>query len=169
MSAADRPSPPSAQLDRLRRQLVVVAALVTLLALLHHADHVIRGDLVLTYGLEGRWNHSGWPFQAPVTPFTASLAVYLLLVPGIVFTLRRRLWAGYWLGASLVLLGVIVVVHFLPGRDSESPQVIFASYRDSTGSLVSGALALVDVFTLVASLLLLLALAIRARRVSGHW
>ncbi len=89
------------RVGRLRRLLIVLAGLVTVLALIHHADHVIRGELVLSYGLDRNWNHSGWPFQSSLTPFTASLLAYLILVPGIVFTARGRLGAGYWLAASL--------------------------------------------------------------------
>jgi hypothetical protein len=149
--------------------LIVLAGLVTVLALIHHADHVIRGELVLSYGLDRNWNHSGWPFQSPITPFTASLLAYLILVPGIVFTARGRLWAGYWLAASLVLGAVIVLVHFAPGPKTETPAVIFASYGESSGSALAGVLALVDVFAIVASLVALLLVAVRARWVSGRW
>lgn len=34
------------------------------LSVLHHVDHVLRG------------NHSGWPFTSEITPFTYSLAIY---------------------------------------------------------------------------------------------
>lgn len=157
------------RIDRVRRLLIVLAGLVTLLAVIHHADHVIRGELVLSYGLEADWNHSGWPFQPPITPFTASLLVYLVLVPGIVFTVRGRLWAGYWLAGSLVLGAVIVLVHFAPGPQTETPAVIFASYEQSSGSALAGVLALIDVFAVVVGLLALLVVAVRARLVSGRW
>ena len=155
---------PEASVDRARAQLVALAGLVTVLALIHHTDHVIRGDLVVSYGLNANWNHSGWPFQPPVTPFTASLAVYLLLVPGIVLTLRRRLWARYWIGAAIVLAAIIVVVHFVPGQQTETPAVIYATYSESSGGVVAGVLALIDVFAILAGLLALLIVAIRARR-----
>ena len=167
--APSRSEEPGARYDRLRRQLIALAGVVTVLALIHHADHVIRGDLVVSYGLDRDWNHSGWPFQAPVTPFTASLAVYLLLVPGIAFTARGRLWAGYWIGASLVLAAIIVLVHFAPGPKAETPAVIYTTYRESSGSALAGVLALVDVFAIVAGLLALLVTAVRARLVTGRW
>ena len=157
------------RIDRLRRLLIALAGAVTLFAVLHHADHVIRGELVLSYRLDENWNHSGWPFQSPITPFTASLLVYLALVPGIVFTVRGRLWAGYWLAASLVLGAVIVLVHFAPGPKTETPAVIFATYEQSGGSALAGVLALIDVFAIVAGLLALLVVAVRARVVSGRW
>lgn len=170
MTPAPPPSrTPDARIDRLRRLLIALAGLVTVLAVIHHADHVIRGELVLAYGLDTDWNHSGWPFQSPITPFTASLLVYLVLVPGIVFTVRGRLWAGYWLAASLVLGAVIVLVRFAPGPETETPAVIFASYRESSGSALAGILALIDVFAIVAGLLALLVVAVRARLVSGRW
>src|SRR5688572_29187542 len=52
-----------------------LAGVTTVLAVLHHVDHVVRFD------------HSGWPFTPTVTPFTFSLLVYVLI--GLVFGLRR--------------------------------------------------------------------------------
>ena len=52
-----------------------LAVVTTLLALLHHVDHVLRFD------------HSGWPFKPEVTPFTFSLLVYVLI--GLIFALRN--------------------------------------------------------------------------------
>ncbi len=128
MTSSSRPADShDARVERLRDQLVALAGLVTVLALIHHTDHVLRGDIVLSSRLDPKWNHSGWPFQAPVTPFTASLAVYLILVPGVVLTLRRRLWARYWIGAAIVLAAIIVVVHFVPGPETETPAGIFAT------------------------------------------
>ncbi|HEX2742046.1 MAG TPA: hypothetical protein VHM69_16515, partial [Rubrobacter sp.] len=49
--------------DGLRRPLLIFASSATIFSVLHHTDHVIRG------------NHSGWPFQAEVTPFTFSLLI----------------------------------------------------------------------------------------------
>ena len=51
--------------------LVGLAIAIVVFGLLHHADHVFRG------------NHSGWPFTANVTPFTFSLLIYPLLIYGI--------------------------------------------------------------------------------------
>jgi hypothetical protein len=155
--------------DRIRRLLLGAAVLVTVLALTHHADHVIRGELVSDHGLDVRWNHSGWPFRPSVTPFTFSLAVYAILLPGIVLTLRRRVWAGYWIVASIVLAAVIVVVHFLPGPRTETPRVIYESYERSSGRALAGALAVADVLVIVVALGALFLLAVRARRISGRW
>lgn len=53
-----------------------LALVTTGIGVLHHADHVLRV------------NHSGWPFQPEVNPFTYSLAVY----PIIAVVLLARGW-----------------------------------------------------------------------------
>lgn len=67
--------------ERWWRSLLVLGVGVTVLGVLHHVDHVVRG------------NHSGWPFQEEVTPFTFSLLIYALLLPGIYMNLRGRVVA----------------------------------------------------------------------------
>src|ERR671918_632624 len=93
---------------KLRRWLLIAATGTTIFAIMHHTDHVIRG------------NHSGWPFEEAVTPFTFSLLIYALLLPGLYMTIRGRLMAGYWLFTALVLLALVVSVHFV-GEDREAP------------------------------------------------
>ena len=148
----------------MQRKLLLAAGVVTLLALAHHTDHVIRGELVADHGLDGDWNHSGWPFRASVTPFTASLAVYLLLVPGMLLTARRRVGGGYWAVAAVILAAIIVVVHFVPGPNTETPRVIYESYDESSGRGLAGVLAVADVFAILLALAILFALALNARR-----
>lgn len=161
MSAKANDEQPGSRAEALRRRLLYGAVILIGLGLLHHTDHVIRGDLVVENGLNRDWNHSGWPFQDEVNPFTASLAIYLLLVGGIVLTLRRRAVANYWLGAGIVLGTVLFVVHFLPGRaTTEWPSVIYQTY----GSPLPGALALLVLFALLAVLILQVVYAIRLRR-----
>ena len=150
----------------LRRRLLAVATITTVLGTLHFVDHVVRGRLVVDRGLDPSWNHSGWPFAARFTPFTVSLVlVYLLMVGGIVFTLRGRLWAGYWLGAAIVLCLVVVQVHFLGGSRSELPTVIYDTY-DQPGP---GVAALLDLFATIASLVVMAVNAVWVRRISGRW
>ena len=60
--------------DRVRPLLIGIAVF----GLLHHADHVLRAD------------HSGWPFQAEVTPFTFSLLIYPMLLAD--YVVRRKPW-----------------------------------------------------------------------------
>jgi hypothetical protein len=134
---------------KLRTWLLVAAAGVTIFAILHHFDHVVRG------------NHSGWPFQEAVTPFTFSLLIYALLLPGLYMSSKGRLMAGYWLFTAVVGLLLVVWVHFVPTKDYEAPiEDIYAVY----GSALSGLLALVVLAGLVSSLLTLVVAAIWALR-----
>lgn len=148
----------------LRRRLVLPAVAATLLGILHHADHVIRGNLVVQRGLPAWWNHSGWPFQPEVTPFTASLAIYVILIGGIFFTLRGKLWAGYWLASSLLLGAVVTLVHFV-GGEAETPSVIFQTYGGGIAPVVAGAV-LAGIYVVMA---ILFTQSIQVRRASGHW
>ena len=155
--------PPGSRVETLRRRLLYGAVILTGLGLLHHADHVIRGDIVVERGLNPDWNHSGWPFQDEVTPFTASLTIYIPIVVGIVATIRRRPVANYWLGTGVLLGSILLMVHFLPGNPrTEWPWVIYETY----GSALPGALALVVLFVLIAGLILQVAQAVRLRRAS---
>jgi hypothetical protein len=133
--------------ERWRRALLVLGFGVTVFGVLHHVDHVVRG------------NHSGWPFREEVTPFTFSLLVYALLLPGIYMNLRGRVAAGWWLFTAAVALALVAFVHFLSGEESEAPiRDIFAVY----GSPVWGLLALVVLYGLVLSLAALFVTALRA-------
>ena len=134
---------------KLRTWLLFAATGVTIFAILHHVDHVIRG------------NHSGWPFQEAVTPFTFSLLIYALLLPGLYMSSKGRLMAGYWLFTAMVGLALVVWVHFVPTADYEAPiEDIYAVY----GSVLSGLLALVVLAGLVSSLVALVVLAVWALR-----
>jgi hypothetical protein len=137
---------------KLRTWLLVAAVSVTTFGFVHHVDHVVRG------------NHSGWPFEEVVTPFTFSLLIYALLLPGIYMTWRGRLMAGYWLFTAVVLLALVISVHFV-GEDREAPiRDIYAVYE----SPVVGFLALTDLTVLIASLVVLAGLAIQALRTKGR-
>ena len=85
--------------DRRARALICLA---TILSLGHHLDHAIRG------------NHVGWPLSAEVTPFTYSLAVYPLILLGLVLSRAGKAGPSYWLW--LFGLGVVFLtaVHFGP-------------------------------------------------------
>jgi hypothetical protein len=160
-SDAARPGEPA-----LRRRLVAIAAVTAVFGGLHFVDHVVRGRLVVARRLNPAWDHSGWPFEARFSPFTISLVVvFLLLLGGIVFTLRGRLWAGYWLGVAIVLCLLVVQVHFLGGARSEFPSVIYHTYDRAA----PGMAALADLAATIASLLVMAVNAVWVRRVSGHW
>jgi hypothetical protein len=130
-----------------RRVLLGLGCAVTLFGLLHHVDHVVRG------------NHSGWPFVEEVTPFTFSLLVYALLLPGILMNLWGRVAAGWWLFTAAVALALVTFVHFLGGEEREAPvRDIYAVY----GNPLWGVLALVVLYGLLISLAALLVAALRA-------
>ena len=132
--------------ERWLLSLLALGFFVTVFGILHHVDHVVRG------------NHSGWPFQAEVTPFTFSLLVYALLLPGIYMNLRGRVAAGWWLFTAALALALITSVHFL-GEDREAPiRDIYAVYDNP----VWGVLALVVVYGLVLGLAALFVTALRA-------
>ncbi len=136
----------------LRRWLLIAATAVTIFGLLHHVDHVVRG------------NHSGWPFQEEVSPFTFSLLIYALLVPGLYLTFRGRLMAGYWLFTAVVLFAVVTLAHFV-GAEREQPiRDIYAVYA----SPVWGFLALVDLAAIYLSLAVLAGVSIQALRRGGR-
>lgn len=61
----------------------------TAIGLVHHADHVLRAD------------NSGWPFTAQVTPFTASLLVYPIML--LALRARSRPWLRVGLVAAVYL------------------------------------------------------------------
>ncbi len=135
-----------------RRGLLALGCVVTVLAVLHHVDHVVRG------------NHSGWPFQEAVTPFTFSLLIYALLLPGIYMNLRGRVAAGWWLFVALVGLALVFSVHFV-GAEREAPvRDIYTVYS----SPVRGVLALVVLYGLVLGLVALVVTAFRAVVASRH-
>lgn len=65
----------------------VLLAVIVVLGLLHHIDHILR------------FNHSGWPFTPEINPFTFSLLVYPVLLT--VFLARSYPW--YRVGAVAVV------------------------------------------------------------------
>jgi hypothetical protein len=148
-----------------------LASVAAVLALLHFVDHAIRGELVVNQGLNPKWNHSGWPFNThSVKPYIfpiSFLVVFGLLLGGVCFTLRGGLWAGFWLGASIVLTTLLLIVHFIgfsPGA-AETPYVIWMSYQSTTPRV----LALLDLFALFAVSVGLGIHAARMRQRSGRW
>ena len=133
---------------RLRRSLLVLGCVGTVFGLLHHLDHIIRG------------NHSGWPFQETVTPFTFSLLIYALILPGLYATWRGHMVAGYHLFVALVGLALVFSVHFV-GEEREAP---VSDIYEVYGSPVAGLLALVVLAGLFLGLAALAVVAFRAHR-----
>jgi hypothetical protein len=135
--------------DSSRRLLLIFASSATVFSVLHHVDHVVRG------------NHSGWPFQAEVTPFTFSLLIYVLILPAIYLTARGRDVAGYHLFVAVTGLALLGFVHFAPTGAQESP--IHDIYMAYEGPL-SGMLALMILTGLLISVALLTITAFAALR-----
>lgn len=136
---------------KLRIWLLVLAECTTVFGFMHHVDHVIRG------------NHSGWPFEQAITPFTFSLLIYALLLPGLYLTAKGRLMPRYWLFTAVVGLALVVWVHFVPTGDYEAPiDDIYAVY----GSPLAGLFALVVLVGLVTSLAILAIASAQALRES---
>ena len=133
---------------QLRRSLLILGCVVTVFGLLHHVDHAIRG------------NHSGWPFQEAVTPFTFSLLIYALILPGLYATWRGHMIAGYHLFVALVGLALVFSVHFV-GEEREAP---VSDIYEVYGSPMAGLLALVVLAGLFLGLAALAVVAFRAHR-----
>ena len=129
--------------------LLVLASCTTAFGIMHHVDHVVRG------------NHSGWPFERAITPFTFSLLIYALLLPGLYLTAKGRPMPRYWLFTAVVGLALVIWVHFIPTGDYEAPiDDIYAVY----GSPLAGLFALVVLVGLVISLAMLAIAAVRTLR-----
>ena len=137
---------------KLRIWLLVLAGCTTVFGFMHHVDHVVRG------------NHSGWPFEQAITPFTFSLLIYALLLPGLYLTAKGRLMPRYWLFTAVVGLALVVWVHFVPTGDYEAPiDDIYAVY----GNPLAGLFALVVLVGLVTSLAILAIASAQALRESS--
>lgn len=72
-------------------------------ALLHHADHVLRVD------------HSGWPLLPRVSPFTYSLLVYPVFLS--IFLARSKPWYRVVATGFLFLFASVAHLSFEPLRD----------------------------------------------------
>lgn len=97
---------PTTGLSRSTRNLLLLAIV---LAVIHHADHVLRVD------------HSGWPFRAMVTPFTFSLIAY----PVLLFALLGRA-SLFWLRFALLAIGAALTV--FAHATLESPRMQYAMW-----------------------------------------
>ena len=87
------------------------------------------------------------------------------MLGGLGGSLRGKLWAGYWLTASILLLCLVGFVHCF-SAGAETPYVIFDTYL-AVGVSVAGVVA-VAVFTIVVILSALAILAMLARSMAGR-
>ena len=72
-------------------------------AVLHHADHILRID------------HSGWPFLSSVSPFTYSLLAYPILAS--IYRARNKPWYRVAATAFLFLFTAAAHIFFEPLSD----------------------------------------------------
>jgi hypothetical protein len=153
-TVTSRPAAPSREPLTLGEWMLVG---VVGLAVLHHADHVLRGD------------NSGWPFTPDATPFTISLLVYPIFVLDFLL-LRRRPWVR--VGLVAVLFVALQVTHAIvepptdqygtwANRISSVPHALGQPNLLDTASPILGALS-VAVSSLL-SLAVLAALVLLAR------
>jgi len=84
------------------------------LGLLHHLDHVLRGD------------HSGWPFESDLTPFTPTLLVYAFDIS--VLLARARPW--YRVGVLSADVALVLLTHLFV----ETPNRLFGTWANNASS-----------------------------------
>ena len=97
-------------------RLTALVLLTTLLTLGHHVDHVVRG------------NHSGWPFQDDLTPFTFSLIVYPVVLIGLYLGRSGRIGPWYWAAVWGAMTVVAASVHLPLSEQAETPSAIIHPY-----------------------------------------
>ena len=106
-------------LDRLTTGLLVTSLV---LAVVHHADHVLRHD------------HSGWPFRDDVTTFTYSLFIYPLVLVALLGPTRL-----YWLRWTLIALGTGFVLYAHTAVETPAGQFGTWAHNHSTDPGEAGA------------------------------
>jgi hypothetical protein len=97
------------------RVLYGLIALAVVLSLGHHIDHVIRG------------NNVGWPVEPEVNAFTYSLAIYPLILSGLILHRAGRVGPGFWAFLSGGGALFLAVIHFAP-EAIEPPSEIVDPY-----------------------------------------
>ena len=118
---------------RIGHRLLGVA---TLMSLLHHVDHIARG------------NHSGWPVTDQVTPFSYSLAVYPLIAIGLWLERSGRARAPFWTLLSGAGVTFLVWVHVGPAAVEPPAHIIYEYDAAWVGvAAFGGLLALIAALT----------------------
>ena len=133
----------------LTRTGYALVALITVLSLAHHVDHVLRGV-------------TGWPLEGGFNAFSGSLFVYPVIALGVVLARRGAVGSPFWMllagGGALFIL----VVHVGPAAGDDVRKI-----PDQYGSPVAGAAALVVLAALFAALLAHLLVEVRRLRRRG--
>ncbi len=137
--------------DSLRRGLVLIAALLTILGALHEGDHLLCGA------------------QFSVPAFPLSFLIFPILLGGFVYASRGKLAAGCWLFVAIVGFVAAAPTHLGPAAVEPLPIVYGYYVAGAYNSPIMGAVAIVILLGLLGSVLLLAAVAIYARLRVGHW
>src|SRR5919106_3010839 len=84
------------------RTIYLLTATGAAASLVHHVDHAIRGNAI------------GWPLNGEVNAFTMSLAIYPIIVTGLLLYRAGRVGPGFWAFISGGGALFVAAVHFGP-------------------------------------------------------
>lgn len=118
-------------------RLYLLITVPTVLGIIHHIDHVIRG------------NHVGWPVAPAVNAFTYSLLIYPIIGIGLYLTATDRVGVRYWVGTAALGTVMLWAFHLSPWA-VEPPSDVILPYANP----LVGYVAFAIVIALVLSLLL---------------
>ncbi len=110
-------------------------AVITILSVLHHADHLLRG-------------FTGWPFEGSFNPFSGSLFVYPVIALGVYLSVRGAVGPGFWSALAGGAMVFLLIVHVGPAAGDS-----LADIPRHYDSALAGALAVAILLALVLSLL----------------
>lgn len=129
------------------RVLYGLIALAVVLSLGHHIDHVIRG------------NNVGWPVDPEVNAFTYSLAIYPLILIGLILRRAGKVGPGFWAFLSGGGALFLAVIHFAPDAIEPPSEIV-----DPYDVAALGRLALAWLVVFVSLLVFTFAYELRLRR-----
>jgi predicted membrane channel-forming protein YqfA (hemolysin III family) len=108
------------------RKLYFLTFLALAMSAVHHIDHIIRGNAV------------GWPLIEQVNAFTFSLAIYPVIVTGLVLYHLGRVGPGFWAFLSGGGALFVAAIHLGP-QAVEPPTMILDHYHEpAVGVLAFG-------------------------------
>jgi hypothetical protein len=107
----------------LTRSGFLLVAVITVLSVAHHVDHVVRDS-------------TGWPFDGGFNPFSASLFIYPVIALGVILSRAGRVGARFWAFLAGGAAVFVTAVHLGPGAGDAIDDI-----PGSYGSNVAGVLA----------------------------
>jgi hypothetical protein len=148
-----RPGDSTARNSASDKVLYGLIALAVLMSAGHHVDHVIRG------------NNVGWPIDPQVNAFTYSLAIYPLVLVGLLLYRAGKVGPGFWVFLSAGGALFVGFIHFAPAAIEPPSEIVDPYDRPLLGWL---AFAWLVVFVAVLVLTTVYeALLLRRRRDQG--